>query len=134
MGNFLRDALAAQGIQISGSGKTVRSYIDGRDMAHWMLTLLRRGKSGEAYNVGSDHPISTLELATAIREVIGIEQAIRISGQPDSSTRSVYLPSIRKAGELGLCIETPLQDALAQVAQALRTACLPSNAESTPTS
>lgn len=134
MGNFLRDALAAQGIQISGSGKTVRSYIDGRDMAHWMLTLLSRGKSGEAYNVGSDQPVSTLELATAIREVVGIVQAIHISGQPDSSTRSVYLPSIRKARELGLRIETSLQDALAQGVQALRKAGRPRNAESTPTS
>jgi nucleoside-diphosphate-sugar epimerase len=123
MGNFLRDALAGQGIRISGSGRTVRSYIDGRDMAHWMLTLLHRGRSGEAYNVGSDQPVSTLELATAIREVVGIDQPIEV-GDPDERTgRSVYLPSIDKAGDLGLRIETPLREALARTVRTLRAPC-----------
>lgn len=122
MGNFLRDALAGQGIRIAGSGRTIRSYIDGRDMAHWMLTLLRRGHSGETYNVGSDQPVSTLELATAIRDVVGIAQPIEV-GDPDERTgRSVYLPSIAKAGDLGLRIETPLREALAQTARALQAA------------
>lgn len=121
-GNFLRDALAGQGIRIAGSGRTIRSYIDGRDMAHWMLTLLRQGRSGEAYNVGSDQPVSTLELATAIRDVVGIDQPIEIGDPAETAGRSVYLPSIGKAGDLGLRIETPLWDALARTVRALQTA------------
>lgn len=126
MGNFLRDALAGRGIRISGSGRTVRSYIDGRDMAHWMLTLLRRGRSGEAYNVGSDQPVSMLELATVIRDVIGVDQPIEV-GDPDERTgRSVYLPSIDKAADLGLRIETPLREALARTVSALQAVPSPS--------
>ncbi len=122
LGNFMRDALAGRGIGISGDGRTVRSYIDGRDMAHWIFTLLRRGISGEAYNVGSDRPVTTLELATAVRDVFDIDQPIHVHGVPDSDARSVYLPCIDKAGALGLSIETPLSDALAEVGRALRAA------------
>jgi len=122
LGNFIRDALAGRGIRISGDGQTIRSYIDGREVAHWMFTLLCRGVNGEAYNVGSDQPVNMLELATAIRDVVNIDQPIEVCGHADSNTRSVYLPSIDKARALGLSIETPLRDALTDVVCALRTA------------
>jgi len=120
LGNFMRDALAAQGIRISGDGQTVRSYIDGRDMAHWMFTLLLRGVSGEAYNVGSDQPVTTLELATAIRDLFGIGQPVEVIGRTDSGSRSVYLPNVQKAGELGLSVEQSLENALVEIARALK--------------
>lgn len=122
MGNFIRDALAGRSIRISGDGQTIRSYIDGRDMAHWMFTLLLRGKSGEAYNVGSDQPVTTLQLATAIRDLFGIDQRVEVLGLSDSGSRSVYLPDINKAAALGLSIETPLVNALAEVARVLQSA------------
>jgi nucleoside-diphosphate-sugar epimerase len=115
LGNFMRDALAGQGIYISGDGQTIRSYIDGRDMAHWMLTLLCRGVSGEAYNVGSDQPVTTLELATAIRNVVNIDQPIEVLGLANFNERTVYLPCIDKASALGLSIETSLKDALVDI-------------------
>lgn len=120
MGNFLRDALTGKGIRISGSGKTVRTYIDGRDMAHWMFTLLQCGQSGEAYNVGSDQPVSMLELAKAIRDVVGIDQPIEVSSETESTVRSVYLPSIQKVADLDLRIETQLRQALEQAIRALQ--------------
>jgi len=121
LGNFMRDALAGKGISISGDGKTIRSYIDGRDMAHWIFTLLRHGASGEAYNVGSDQAITMLELATIVRDIVELDQSIEVADHPTGSIRSVYLPSISKAGALGLSIETPLKDALSEVAHAYRT-------------
>jgi nucleoside-diphosphate-sugar epimerase len=122
MGNFLRDALAGQRIQITGSGRTIRSYIDGRDMAHWMMTLLRWGRSGEAYNVGSDQPFSMLELATTIREIVGNDQPIEVYDPDERTGFSVYLPEIAKAGNLGLRIDTPLREALTQTVRALQAA------------
>lgn len=122
LGNFMRDALAGRSIRISGDGQTIRSYIDGRDMAHWMFTLLLRGKSGEAYNVGSDQAVTTLELATAIRGLFGIDQLVEVLGRTGSGARSVYLPDIHKAAALGLSIETPLENALAKVARDLQSA------------
>lgn len=115
IGNFIRDAIRGQGIYLSGDGKTIRSYIDGRDMAHWIFTLLCQGASGEAYNVGSDLPVSMLELATAIRELVNIKQPILIQGHSDPNTRSVYLPCINKARKLGLSIETTLISSLTEI-------------------
>ena len=117
VGNFMRDALAGQGIHISGNGQTIRSYIAGRDMAHWLFTLLYRGRSGEAYNVGSHQPISTLELATLIRDIVGIDQSILVGNSVDSSGRSFYLPCTEKAQELDLSVETSLRDELMDIAR-----------------
>jgi UDP-glucuronate decarboxylase len=120
LGSFMRDAAAGRDISIAGDGRTVRSYIDGRDMAHWLFTLLRHGKSGRAYNVGSDRPVTMLELAIAIRDIVAPGLAIRVLGRPDDNNRSVYLPNIANAAALGLVIETPLAHALVDVARAAR--------------
>ena len=48
---------------ISGDGTTTRSYMHGREMARWMWAILKYGGRGEAYDVGSDFPITMLELA-----------------------------------------------------------------------
>lgn len=115
LGNFIRDAKLGRGIRLSGDGKAIRTYIDGRDMAHWMFTLLLKGRSGEAYNVGSDKPITMLELATLIRDMVDIDQPIEVAGSSVSSTRSIYIPRIDKAAGLGLRIETELSDALSEI-------------------
>lgn len=120
LGNFMRDAIAGRGIHISGDGKTIRSYIEGRDLAHWIFTLLCHGARGEAYNVGSDLPITTLELATIIRDVVNIDQPIKILALPDCDPRKVYLPNVDKASTLGLSIETSLRDALTDIERILR--------------
>ena len=58
IGNFIRDALTSETIKVSGDGSPVRSYLDQKDLAHWLFTLLEYGSTGEAYNVGSDELIN----------------------------------------------------------------------------
>jgi nucleoside-diphosphate-sugar epimerase len=113
-GNFLRDALDPRcaEICIQGDGSAVRTYLDGRDMAHWVFTLLANGRGGEAYNVGSDSPISVLELAKLIGEEIAPHKPVARAGAPVNSARSVYVPCVRKAHALGLTPETPLRQAV----------------------
>ena len=48
---------------ITGDGNTTRTYMRGREMARWMWAILKHGERGEAYDVGSDFPITMLELA-----------------------------------------------------------------------
>ena len=52
IGNFIRDALWAEEIIVGGDGTPLRSYLDQRDLAHWLLTLLADGQPNRAYNVG----------------------------------------------------------------------------------
>jgi nucleoside-diphosphate-sugar epimerase len=60
---FEKRAKAGEPLEIWGDGKTVRSYMHGAEMGRWMWAILMRGVKGEAYDVGSDEPVTMLELA-----------------------------------------------------------------------
>ena len=120
--NFIRDALEGRDIQIRGDGSAVRTYIHGRDAAHWLVTLLRRGRAGEIYNVGSNVPVSILALAQAIAAQAALPVNVVIRNAVAPGPRAVYIPSIEKASQLGLRIETPLHDAIAATLHTLKLA------------
>jgi nucleoside-diphosphate-sugar epimerase len=113
VGNFIQHALKSDAIRIRGDGQSVRTYLYGRDMAHWLMTLLAFGKPGEAYNVGSDSPVTIAELAAMVassfypKKPVIIENSITGDG-----ARSIYVPDIAKAGQLDLRVETPLLEAI----------------------
>jgi dTDP-glucose 4,6-dehydratase len=122
IGNFIRDALNAQEIVVGGDGAAIRSYMDQRDLAAWLLSLLERGQAGQAYNVGSDDEIDIRDLATLVRDVLAPSKPVVIAGKADSENfRSRYVPSIDKARrELGLRLEFPLREALLETARHAR--------------
>jgi UDP-glucuronate decarboxylase len=114
IGNFIRDALTADAITVTGDGTPLRTYLDQSDLAHWLLTLLEHGRSGQAYNVGSDEVISIASLAYLVRDILAPFKSVRISGQPvPDAVRNRYVPDIRKAQqELGLSATVPLAEAI----------------------
>lgn len=114
IGNFIRDALHADCIKVQGDGSPLRSYLDQRDLAHWLNTLLLRGTSGQAYNVGSDQAISIRELAYCVRDLIAPHKGVEVLGNTTrDAQRNRYIPSIDKArAELGLDVQIKLEDAI----------------------
>jgi dTDP-glucose 4,6-dehydratase len=120
IGNFIRDALWAEEIIVGGDGTPLRSYLDQRDLAQWLLTLLAAGKPNRAYNVGSDQAISVAALARLVGEIVSPGKAVRILGQAaGNSGRNIYVPDIRRAcEELGLVVTIPLEAAIAETANA----------------
>lgn len=120
IGNFIRDALHAESITVQGDGSPLRSYMDQRDLAQWLVTLLVDGKAGQAYNVGSDHAVSILELAHTVRDLLAPHKPVHVMGAPHTSApRNRYIPSIEKAkAELGLRITITLEDAIRFTASA----------------
>jgi dTDP-glucose 4,6-dehydratase len=96
IGNFINDGLNGRNIAISGDGKPLRSYMYAADLVVWLLTLLLKGKIGEAYNVGSDIPISIAELALKIAELFpGI--SVNILNQNRATDRNQnYVPDVSK--------------------------------------
>lgn len=66
IGNFVRDAISEQRITIRSNGSPIRSYMDGQDMAQWLLRILEAGSSDEIYHVGSERAISIKDLATLV--------------------------------------------------------------------
>lgn len=97
IGNFIYDALYKETIRVQSSGLAVRSYLDQSDMAEWLWVLLEEGKSGEAYNVGSDCQISIKELAMLVRDVVSPGKEVVIEGCDNKEgTRAIYVPSVEK--------------------------------------
>jgi UDP-glucuronate decarboxylase len=123
IGNFIRDALWKDEIIVSGDGTTIRSYLDQSDLAIWLMTVLEIGYPRRAYNVGSDKPISILDLAYLVRDVICPNKNVRIVGDRLASdvSRSRYVPDIMRArNELGLSVSVALKDAIRDAALAHR--------------
>lgn len=121
IGNFIRDVLRGSDIVVNGDGTPVRSYLYQSDLAHWLLTLLARGRSGEAYNVGSDEGVTIAELAELVRRLLAPTGAVHLLRKPgaDTAVRNRYLPSIAKAkDELGLTVATSLEAAIRKTALA----------------
>jgi len=120
IGNFIGDALAGREIVVQGDGSPLRSYLDQRDLAHWLTMLLLRGTPQRAYNVGSDEAVSIAELARMVARVAqgetARETAVRVVGAAasgQSALRNRYLPDIDRArSELGLHVTIKLESAI----------------------
>lgn len=119
IGNFIRDALYGDAIEVKGDGTPRRSYLYAADLAIWLWTILMAGESGRPYNVGSDADLSIAELAHQVSNVIRPEIPIRISTTaPNGAPASRYVPSVsRAARELGLHTRIGLDEAIRRTAE-----------------
>lgn len=96
--SFIQSALAGRDILIRSRGKTLRSYLYGSDMAHWLWSILIKGKHARPYNVGSDEPVTIQELAETIVAAYQSKskiQTLKKSGKAEEM--EVYVPDIRRA-------------------------------------
>lgn len=113
-GNFIRDALAGHSIIVRGSGSAVRSYLYAADLAVWLWRILFQGVSSRPYNVGSDVPVSVVELAHAVAKENGPATEVIVQGKPEpDEVVDYYVPDITRARtELGLQVCRGLSDAV----------------------
>jgi len=111
IGNFLADALAQRPIQVRGDGSALRTYLYASDLAIWLIRLLLDGRSGRAYNVGSETAVSVAELARLIADETS--STVTILGHARSGPRDVYVPCTRRIREeLGVVETVSLRDAV----------------------
>ena len=66
IGNFVRDVVETQLITIRSDGSSVRSYMDGHDLARWLLRIIEVGSPDEIYHIGSERAISIRDLASLV--------------------------------------------------------------------
>ena len=115
IGNFIRDAKFNTCIEVQGNGSPIRSYLHQSDLANWLLTLLKKGEPGEAYNVGSDHAISIVDLAHMVRDVVAPYKPVIVRQNllADNNQRNRYIPNIDKArNNLSLTVNVPLEESI----------------------
>ncbi len=100
IGNFIRDVMAGGPIRIGGDGTPTRSFLYAGDLATWLWTMLFRAPAQRAYNVGSSHSVSILQLAEAVRDALGSDVAIEVAKVPvEGASVSRYVPSVDRANE-----------------------------------
>lgn len=118
IGNFIRDALRGKAVTVSGDGSAQRTYLEQSDLANWLLTILINGRTGQAYNVGSDEIINITELACLVRDLLAPGIPVRTLSEPHHDIpRKRYVPDIRKAQrELGLNVTNSLVEAICKTA------------------
>lgn len=104
IGNFIRDALRGDSIQIAGDGTPVRSYLYAADLAIWLWTILFNAPSMQAFNVGSEEAISIEDLARLTARTLNPECRVRIAQRPvEGASPLRYVPSTQRAQQqLGL--------------------------------
>ena len=112
IGNFIRDGLCGNPIQVQGDGTPLRSYLYAADLAIWLWTLLLKGPPGRIYNVGSDQALSVGSLASRIGAFFSLP--VHIARPPQAgAVPERYVPAIgRASSELGLAPFIPLDEAI----------------------
>ena len=114
VGNFIRNGLNGETIDVKGDGTPYRSYLYAADLTIWLWTILLNGESGRAYNVGSDREISIADLAERVGTHFKQKPEVKIAKKLQSGARAArYVPSIERAKrELGLCCWIDLDEAI----------------------
>jgi nucleoside-diphosphate-sugar epimerase len=114
IGNFVGDALVGNSILVKGDGTPIRSYLYAADLAVWLWTLLFRGRSGQAYNVGSEDAHSLSTVARFASQLASPATSVRIAITPVlAQAPASYVPSTEKARtELGLRETVDVREAI----------------------
>jgi nucleoside-diphosphate-sugar epimerase len=114
IGNFISDRLHDRRIQVHGDGSAVRSYLYASDLMVWLWTILFKGQSRRAYNVGSREALNIAEVARQVAAALPPEAMVNIASAPTPGAPvHRYVPSTRRAEEeLGLRAEVPLREAI----------------------
>lgn len=114
IGNFISDAMRGGPILVTGDGSPFRSYLYASDLMVWLWTILFKGQSRRAYNVGSEE---ALNIATVAGEVVAamphkINFSIAAAPTPGAPVHRYVPCTARAREELGLRAEVPLREAI----------------------
>jgi len=93
--NFIRDGLNGGPIMVKGDGTTVRSYLYADDLAEWLWTILKKGRTGETYNVGSDKAITIGDLAHIVSSCFEPNTEVIIKTKQSGKVNR-YVPNVEK--------------------------------------
>lgn len=98
---FLRNALGGNDIVMKSKGEQVRSYCYVMDTATALLTILLKGRNGEAYNIANrNSEVSISEFAKAIAEYANVGLKFEIPDSVETQGYSVISKSVLNSQKL----------------------------------
>lgn len=119
LGNFVADAVRSQTIRVRSAGTSVRSYLDGDDMARWLLASIHKPEAvGKILHIGSEEPITIKELANVVARRVDKVTGRRPLVTIENSTNEIdglsrYVPHTQFTRELlGVEPEIPLETSI----------------------
>jgi dTDP-glucose 4,6-dehydratase len=112
--DFIRDGLQGGHLKIQGDGTTVRSYCYAADMTAMLWKILLQSPVGRVYNVGSDEPITILELAKKVISFLDTAMEVVVMLKANIKSKSArYVPGINRGkSELGMNTYTDIDKAI----------------------
>jgi dTDP-glucose 4,6-dehydratase len=114
--DFIRDGLQGGPLTIQGDGTMVRSYCYAADLTAILWKILLQSPIGRVYNVGSDEPISILELANKVIPFLDttVKVQMAVTSKPNMKSKPArYVPDINRGrSELGINIHTDINKAI----------------------
>lgn len=118
VGNFIRNAIRGEPIEIKGDGTPYRSYLYAADLAVWLWTILLRGKNCQPYNVGSESALSIADLAQLVTKTLAPSLPVRVLKKAiKGQLPERYVPSTALAQrELKLSTKIELAEAIRRTA------------------
>lgn len=125
---FVRSALAGEPLRVFGDGEQSRCFCDVRDVVSAFPKLMGDAAChGRVFNIGSDVPVTILELAETVRRVLGSSSSLEMvpyeeaypSGYEDLQFRRPDLARVRSAVgfEPRVSLEETIRDIAGVIAQ-----------------
>jgi dTDP-glucose 4,6-dehydratase len=114
IGNFIADCLHHRPIRVQGDGSPVRSYLYASDLMIWLWTILFKGQSCRAYNVGSEEAVNIATLAREVSAALALAADVEIASTatPGAPVHRYVPATARAREELGLRAEVSLREAI----------------------
>ena len=103
VGNFVRNAWRGEPLRVFGKGDAARSYMYGADLSVWLWKMMLHADAGSIYNVGSEEPITILQLADKVKEIVNPAVSIEVMNDNFIERAPHYVPDTSKTRqELGV--------------------------------
>jgi dTDP-glucose 4,6-dehydratase len=110
---MILNALHGDPLPVYGDGRQVRNWLYVEDFCRGILTVLERGRGGEAYNVGGPDECENIEVVRRIIELTGADESLieHVTDRPGHDRR-YSLSSAKLAAEVGWEAKTRFDEGL----------------------
>ena len=108
---FLQQAVTGEPLSVHGQGLQKRTFCFVDDLVNGLILVMKKGKRGEVYNLGSNQEISIIELAKLIIKLTNSKSKINWIERP-SHDHQARLPALKKVRKLGWRMKISLKDGL----------------------
>jgi len=117
---FINNALENKPLKIFGEGSQTRCFTYVEDAVEGILTVVEKGKAGEAYNIGNNNPTTILDLANIVKKLTDSKSEIITAGfgkETRLKEREIEyrIPDISKMKTLGWEPKTMVREGIKKI-------------------